>query len=302
MRIHPLIAVSRDELAELAGGSPLAISELTGGLTNTLHHVQLAADDLVVKHFGSLDGYRCELATLRALAGRLPVPELVRWDDRRRAIVYRFIAGLMLNDCRRHEPPAAFSSLAGPLGRLLAWLARVDAGDVLGSDDGWRLAAQLARATRLLVGSRARERMGNPLATALLAVFDRFAEALAWGTPCLCHHDIGGRNLLVQPAHGLRWRIAGVIDWESAGYGSPLTDIGGLFRFAGRYDAAFRDDFAAGYREAGGELPTDWFVMARLLDATRIIDTLDEPRELPGVYADCRMLLTQLVHELAATT
>ena len=36
-----------------------------------------------------------------------------------------------------------------------------------------------------------------------------------------------------------------------------------------------------------------------LLDALRLVDTLDVPRELPGVFADCRMLLAKLVADFA---
>ena len=142
--------------------------------------------------------------------------------------------------------------------------------------------------------------MGTPLATAVLAAFDARADRLGWGPQCLCHHDIGGRNILVQRAEGDRWRIQGVIDWESAGTGSPLVDIGSLFRFAPRYDAKFLVEFERGYREAGGDLPDGWNLTARLLDALRLIDTLDGIRELPGVYQDCRMLLTKLVNDLEA--
>ena len=133
---------------------------------------------------------------------------------------------------------------------------------------------------------------------ALTAAFDKRASQLGWGHQCLCHHDIGGRNILVQRADGERWRIQGVIDWESAGTGSPLVDIGSLFRYAPRYDEQFRTEFDRGYREAGGTLPDDWYRLARTLDAFRLIDTLDGIREMPGVFADCRMLLAKLVADL----
>jgi hypothetical protein len=101
--------------------------------------------------------------------------------------------------------------------------------------------------------------------------------------------------MIVQHAMGERWRIGGVIDWEAAASASPLVDIGSLFRYAQRYDARFVEDFERGYREADGELPTDWFRTARLVDALWLVEMLDEPRELPGVYADCRMLIAKLV-------
>jgi Ser/Thr protein kinase RdoA (MazF antagonist) len=296
-RIYPWLPVGRDELAALVEAPISSFAPLEGGFTNTLHKVTLITGAIVVvKHYaGGKKAYRDEVATLTRLASILPVPEIVRTDDKARAVVYKWIEGTTLDDCRLEEPPAAFASLADPLGRLFAWVASTEP---LDAKDKWEVAPLLANARALLAGSRARERMGTPLATALIAAFDNFGDRLGWGRRCLCHHDIGGRNILVQRADGDRWRIQGVIDWESAGTGSPLVDIGSLFRYAPRYDETFRLEFERGYKESNGELPENWYLIARLLDAFRLIDTLDGPRELPGVYQDCRMLLTKLVGDL----
>jgi aminoglycoside phosphotransferase (APT) family kinase protein len=298
-RLFPLIEVSRAELEALAGGSVTRIELLQGGFTNTLHRVQLASGpSVVVKHYaGGQEAYAFELATLRRLAGTLPVPEVIHADDTRRAIVYRWIEGSTLDECRRDEPPAAFASLAGPLGRLFAWIARTEP---LEPEDRWDVQPLLAETRALLAASRAHERMGAPLAEALTRAFDAHAEHLAWGHQCLSHQDIGGRNILVQRADGDRWRIGGVIDWEGAATGTPLVDVGSLFRYAPRYDETFIDEFEQGYREADGTLPDDWYRISRLVDAMRLVEMLDEERELPGVFADCRMLLAKLVQDLTS--
>ncbi|MEO8701759.1 MAG: aminoglycoside phosphotransferase family protein [Kofleriaceae bacterium] len=297
-RIYPLLDVSRAQLEALVEAPIIAIEPVLGGFTNTLHRVTLATGGVViVKHFaGPIESYRDELSALTKLAGVLPVPEVVRVDAARRVIVYRFIAGITLDDCRRSEPPAAFASLADPLGRLFAWVARTEP---IVERDAWNPTAVLAQTRRQLADSRAHERMGGPLAEALTAAYTEAADRLTWGHACLCHHDIGGRNILVQQADGDRWRIGGVIDWEAATTGSPLVDLGGLFRYSARYDDAFRAEFERGYLEASGTLPDGWYLTARLLDAVRVIDMLDVARELPGVFADCRMLLAKLVADLA---
>jgi aminoglycoside phosphotransferase (APT) family kinase protein len=297
-RIYPLIDVSRDELERLVGGRIVRAQPIHGGLRNTLHRV-IRGDGavFVVKHHAEgRDAFERELATLERLARILPVPEVVRFDRERLALVYHWIFGETLDNCRRDEPPVAFTSLAEPLGRLFAWLAHIPP---LEDRPGWSTgpAVEFAR-TQLTGSTRARERMGTPLATALLAALDGADAKLAWGTPCVGHHDIGGRNVLVQRADGDRWRISGVIDWELAGIASPLGDLGSFFRYAPRFDSAFLADFERGYREADGALPDDWFRTARLLDALRLIDTLDGVRELPGVYSECKSILTKLVVDL----
>ena len=297
-RVYPLIPVSRNDLEQIVGGPIVRFAPVDGGLTNTLHRVVLADGGVVVvrHHAGGEQPFRDELATIERIAGRLPVPELVRADARHHAIVYRWIEGVTLDECRRGEPPAAFASLAGPLGRLLAWFARCEPRD----GERWDVVPILAQARLQLLEGRARARLGTPLADSIAAALDRAAERLAWGTPCLSHGDIGGRNVLVRRIDGDRWRIAGVIDWEAAASASPLVDLGALFRSADRYDAAFVTAFEHGYREAGGSLPEGWLRISRLLDATALVDVLDEPRELPGVFAECRMLVAKLAGEPAA--
>ena len=291
-RVFPLIDVSRDELATLVGAPIQTIARVDGGLTNTIHKVTLEKGDvLAVKHYaGGTDAFEAELVTLTLLHGTLPVPDVVHADADQHVIVYRWIDGITLADCRRAEGAAA-ASLAEPLGRLMAWLARTDA------TEPYQLAPILEKAYRQLVEGRARHRLGAPLADAIRRAIEAAEPQLAWGTVCLVHGDLGERNVLVQRAAADRWRISGVIDWEATSTGSPLVDIGSLFRYPSRFDREFRTAFERGYREADGTLPDGWLLTARLLDATWLVDTLDEPREFPGVYADCRMLLATLAKD-----
>lgn len=288
-RVLPLIEVSRDELARLVGRPIRAIARVDGGLTNTIHKVTLETGEvLAVKHYASgKDAFEAELVTLTLLHGTLPVPDVVHADADHVVIVYRWIEGITLDDCRK-AGDIAVASLAEPLGRLMAWLARTDA------TEAYELTPILENTYRQLVDGRARQRLGAPLADAIRRAIEAAEPQLAWGTVCLVHGDLGGRNVLVQRAAADRWRISGIIDWEATSTGSPLLDIGSLFRHASRFDPPFRAAFERGYREADGALPEGWLLTARLLDATWLVDTLDEPREFPGVYADCRMLLATL--------
>jgi len=294
-RIFPWLPVGVADLQALVDAPIAKFEPLHGGFTNTLHKVTMTGGHVVVvKHYaGGKGAFRSEVNALMRLAGVLPVPEVIRSDEARKAVVYSWIEGSTLDDCRKD--PAAFASLADPLGRLFAWVARTEP---LDAKDRWDVPPLLATARALLATSRVRERMSNPLATALLATLDTHADRLHGTTQVLCHHDIGGRNILVQRAEGDRWRIQGMIDWESAGTGSELVDLGGLFRYATRYDEVFVAGFERAYREAGGTLPDGWYLSARLLDSLRMIDTFDSIREMPGVFQECRMLLTKLVGDL----
>jgi aminoglycoside phosphotransferase (APT) family kinase protein len=293
VRVFPLIPVSRAELEEAAGGPIKKIEPVAGGLTNTIHKVTLENGDVFgIKHYaGGRDWFDVELTTLTLLHGTLPVPEVVHADEKRLVIVYRWIDGITLHDLRKQGNQAAFGTLAEPLGRVLAWLAKSDA------TEPYELTQILEQCYAQLTAGRARTRIGAPLADALRKLMEAAEPNMAWGSVCLSHGDLGHRNVLVYQA-GDRWRINGVIDWETTTTGSPLVDIGSLFRYSRRYDQAFCDAFARGYRDAGGALPEHWLPTARLLDATWLVDMLDDANEHPAVFADCKTLVANLVDEL----
>jgi aminoglycoside phosphotransferase (APT) family kinase protein len=229
----------------------------------------------------------------------LPVPDLISADASGRHcaypyLVYRWIEGITLNECRRRNAPDALLTLAEPLGRLLATISSRSFPEDLA--DGWDVATRLAAADEQLRTGLARERLGGALA-------DRLRDGLAGSEPLLLalehdrglvHGDFGGRNILVKTTANDEWEISGVLDWEEAAAGAAWWDIGSLFRYPRRYLPEFRGLFAHGYRAAGGNLPHDWWRTARLLDATRLVAVLNEERQLPGVFAESRELIESL--------
>lgn len=96
----------------------------------------------------------------------------------------------------------------------------------------------------------------------------------------LVHSDYNGKNLLALERGG-RWSISAVLDWEFAFSGSPLTDIGNMLRFREEYPPCFESAFIAGYRDAGGELPSDWREVSEALDLYALADFLTRSPEHP---------------------
>ena len=285
-RVFPLIETDATPgIAKLLNGQ-IARSELVaGGLTNTLRRVELTDGRVIgVKQFVQGTSFATEEAALRKFAGVLPVPEILCTSDR--VIAYRWIEGVTLDECRRRTP-WALAALAAPLGRLLGRLL------------GGLLGGPLARTRRdippvdltptfaQLDHGLVQSRLGGSLAWTVRRLLSahRFDDPM-----CFVHGDFSAKNVLVAPSLD---RIAGVIDWEAATTGSVLRDVGSLFRFANRYDAAFRAAFA----RAHGHLPTDWFERARLLDTTQMIATLAEERDLPIVHYE----LCNVVAQIAAS-
>jgi aminoglycoside phosphotransferase (APT) family kinase protein len=317
-RCLPLVEVKFDQIQALLspvlkGDAIAGVERVEGGLTNTLYRITPADGgvSLCLRIFaaGRLPWER-ELKILARVSASLPVPEALLADCGgadfgRPYLVYRWIEGITLNECRRQTPPAALLSVAEPLGRLLACVASFSFADDLNGSLNDILAGQapmevlLSANEEALLHGLARKRLGAALADARWSRLDASAVRLCEldRAASLVHGDLSGRNILVALAEDGGWRISGLIDWGAAFSGSLLWDLGNLFRYGRRYSETFRQRFERGYRDAGGALPEDWLRTARLLDATRQIATLNEEWEMPVVFAECRELIEAVVTE-----
>ena len=310
-RVRPLVPVDRDTIesmcAPIAGGIALgAVASVDGGLVNTLFRVTTAAgiDYALRVSSRAVDdsaSAASEIDLLCRLEATVPVPSPVVVDltgERYGSpyLIYRWIDGITLNDCRRSFGTPALASLAEPIGRLMGTIA--GASKLTTGAELRRLAVPQAIATveghlQLAVSM---ERLSSDVARALCAAFRASRDRLCETDDLegLIHGDFSGRNVIVRADATDAWTINGVLDWETASIGSPLWDLGSLFRYAGRYDVDFRRAFAQGYRATGRELPDEWWYLSRLLDTTRLVATLAEDRELPSVFDDCRVILADV--------
>jgi aminoglycoside phosphotransferase (APT) family kinase protein len=317
-RCLPLVEVELDQIQALLspvlkGAAIAGVERVEGGLTNTLYRITPADGgvSLCLRIFaaGRLSWER-ELKILARVSASLPVPNALLADCGGADfgypyVVYRWIEGITLNECRKQTPPATLLSLAEPLGRLLAGVASFSFAEGLNGALNDVLAGQspmeilLSANEEALLRGLARKRLGAALADVMCGRLDASAVRLCEldRAAILVHGDLGWRNILVAPAEGGSWRISGLIDWEAAFSGSQLWDVGSLFRYSRRYTETFRQGFERGYRDAGGALPEDWLRTARLLDATRQVETLNEERELPVVFAECRELIEAMLTE-----
>jgi aminoglycoside phosphotransferase (APT) family kinase protein len=308
-RVHPRIdldlASVRAMLAPVnLGGEPINAAPVEGGIINTLYRVtigQPGATYALRVCPGATPRFERDIQFLRGVRAALPVPLVLLADGTGSRypypyVVYPWIEGITLNEFRRQRSRDALTTLAAPLGELLA---RIVATDPSVRDGRIGIAERLERADLHLREGLARARLGDALADGLRLRFtvERSRLLELDRRRGLVHGDFGGRNVLVRQTDSGSWEVSGVLDWDCAATGSPLWDVGSLFRYHRRYSPAFRERFAAAYRASGGTLPDDWWYTARLLDATRLVDILDEDHELPSVFAECHELIEQLTFD-----
>ena len=84
---------------------------------------------------------------------------------------------------------------------------------------------------------------------------------------CLVHSDLNPKNLLVNPD---TCTVTGLLDWEFAHAGIPVTDLGNLLRF--EREPVFAGEVLAAYRNGVVDAPHDLLDKARAADLLALVD------------------------------
>ncbi len=84
---------------------------------------------------------------------------------------------------------------------------------------------------------------------------------------CLVHSDFNPKNLLVDPAEAV---VTGLVDWEYAHAGAPVTDLGNMLRFDG--DTAFGRAFERRFLATAPSPGQQPLLTSRALDLLALID------------------------------
>lgn len=264
------------ETEALPGRRVIEARTLSGGYSN--ENVLLTMDDggaYVARRYLGADRSVVETALSRRLAGVVPVPEVVATGDR--MLLSRFRPGRMLSEVLAETADVA--ELGRAVGETLARIGTVTfeapgffTGTTL-EPDGTEPAEGLDRwVDRCLAEGNAAGHLTDTEQRELRAYAARMTPLLeaVHGSRRLVHSDFNPKNLLV--VHN---EISGVLDWEFAFSGPPLTDVGNMLRDP--RPPGFAEAFIAGFEGAGGFLPPGWRQMSKAIDLYALADFLRRP-------------------------
>jgi ethanolamine transporter len=220
-------------------GRELAVTKLTGGLTNTSYRLDAGGESYVLRIAGAdtewlgIDRER-EVACLHAAAGAGVGPPVVAHLPEHKTLVRRYLPGepLTAEQVRR---PEVLRLLARALRRCHDYPAPPDLG-FFSPFETARSYHALARAKNVPMS----DEVGRALA--LLPQIER--ELRTDQPPCLCHNDLLPANLLYDGA------AVRIIDWEYAGLGDRFFDLGNLAAMHGLDEGQERQLLEAYFGEA----------------------------------------------------
>jgi thiamine kinase-like enzyme len=212
---------------------PVSIQVLTGGLSNRNYRVHDDEGDWVVRLAGEIPEHGIrranDIASSRAAAAAGIAPS-VRYSEAN-VLVLRFVAGgRTLTDADIREP-AMFERVAA-----LLRLAHRTVGRKL---RGPMVAFSVFHALRDYAG-QLESTADSPDLTDLMMIADRLEAAIGPTEQVFGHGDLLPSNLIDDG------RRLWLIDWEYAGYNTPLFDLGNLSANA-RFDGAQTEAFLTAY-------------------------------------------------------
>ncbi|HEX2915898.1 MAG TPA: aminoglycoside phosphotransferase family protein [Chloroflexia bacterium] len=283
----------------LGGGKVASVELIDSGLTNTNYRVQLADNPkaLVLKiYMRQPETCRKEYELFKLVHQTVPVATIYYADFQgekyaRPYSIFEWMPGVLLEELLSAVNTTEMQAVGRAVGETLAGIGKYQfeqAGffgpdlkfaapqvEQAGEEQGWR-----AYLESCLENPICAERLDKTLKTRLTQFIRTNAhqvEALG-EQKALVHADFNPSNILmVQTETG--WRVSAVLDWEWAHSGTPLFDIGNLFRDRGYSLTNFETGFVEGYRRAGGELPENWKQVSRLLDLINLCEFLTVPNQ-----------------------
>lgn len=132
-----------------------------------------------------------------------------------------------------------------------------------------RLGAEVVKRVQKLIGDRGQE----------LQRIDQYQGFI--------HSDFRPANMLVDKEQRVY-----VVDWEFAGMGHKLGDIGQFFRYRSCFTEEQLSVFEKEYNQyAMVPLPSDWVELSRLRDLINPLQMIGSTQELPIKYADLKNLI-----------
>jgi len=270
------------------------LEPLAGGHSGETFLADAAGERTVVRVYGQRsagrgpDAPRVDAAVLALVRGLLPVPEVleVRRADPANGspglLVTSFLPGTRLDLLLPGLDEPGRARVGRQVGEVVARLAQMPMprpglfidGDLrtepLPADDLAGFVAQRRAGTALALWS---EREYD----ALLEVADRAQELLdGVHRTCLVHSDLNPKNLLVDPD---TLTVTGVLDWEFAHAGGPVTDLGNLLRLD--REPVFAGSVLQTYRESVPDASGETLDLARAADLYALVDLAARRGENP---------------------
>lgn len=257
----------------------------------------------------SLREFEAENSVLENLSGKVPIPKVVFREKEssffgKHIAIQEFVPGQLLSVVEDEMDKHEIVSIGAQLGEILAKIHSIEfkQSGFLGKNmvveepflsfqEGY-----FGYIDECLKSSLLKKRLGLRLYEKLnqyIQEYSRFCDELS-RTKNLTHSDFNQKNILVAQRQG-KWEVTGIMDWEFAYSGCPLSDFGNFFRYEDELPAGYRDALVKSYLENGGQLDKDWREKSRYLDLLPMMSFLIRESEHPRTFRTAKRVIEKTV-------
>lgn len=244
------------------------------------------------------------------LEGIVPIPQIYFVGDleAHRFAIAEFMPGISLRDHLLGNDPSDMEQLMGEAGEILAKIQaiRFPASGFFGKDlsihDPLTQESYVNFAKECLCHPTVIDTLGEGMTSKISTILEAHASLFPDAMQThLVHADFDPPNLLVDRCDD-QWKISGVLDWEFAYSGSPLTDVANMLRYAHHMPPTYEASFLLGVQNGGVTLPEDWPVRIDLLNLLSLLSCLARctPDERPNQCADICVLIGHILDRMVS--
>lgn len=319
LRAEPRRSVPQNVLQKIVetafkGCSAVDVQPLIDGYRNANFRIRLnSIPEFVVLRIYEHDASLCrkEVDLLNLIGQSVPVPEIIHaeaggMDGFPPFVLLSYIEGIAFSELKRSGEANSMAQAAHDAGRILALIGRTTFPGSGWLGPGLSVTAPLLEGDNpgprfvdlCLASENVRQRMTAKLRDQVSALVWSYAAQFASldNETNLVHGDFGKRNLRVRKV-AERWTVAGVLDWEFAIAGSPLTDVGHFLRYETFSRPKVEPHFSNGYLQAGGRLSSGWRRSARIIDLIALCESLTHDALPSRVIAELIELVGAIVED-----
>lgn len=309
-RTFPFLDIDRKVIIELFNGvlekkDIVNIVPVDEGCRTTNYFVEtnLARNKYILKiFFQNEQNHKREVELLIKLkdSKMLPVPKIYKFGKHdaikgREYIIYQYLDGKTIGQTLR-EGKTLSEQFIRETARALTVIHSIkfDRAGVL--DEKLKVMKELPPLVswyKECIGYRAKIRLGeNRIKNIYYAVEQNKKVLMKLDNDIrLIHGDFQGTNILIKND-----KIAGILDWELAMAGYPLSDIGQFFRYDECFDKELMAIFEEEYnKKSSYKLIDDWYRISKILDLINLIKLIDTEEDMPNKHRNIKNIIDDIL-------
>lgn len=270
---------------------PLTVYEIVPilrGCRNTNYRVDTSHGPFLLRFSAEERAAEREATVCEAFSPLLHVPKLLYWGVNGNGgpfCIYEYISGVPLSVVLEKETcPPEVAAQAGRSAAMIHGSSPKGQYSTLSDFPPFEEWYDL-----FLDHPRLRSRIDDETAARAKALVRGMSEAMAAisSHTGFIHADFRPANMLLDE-NGILW----ILDWEFAGYGHTLADIGQFFRYRRCFSEKAIEAFSREYEGTSGvDLPPRWVDLAKLRDLVNPLQMLCGEAEAPNKYDDMQNLV-----------